>query len=149
MKKDNKNEKVGAAREQHKGAMVGEKATPEQIALWKSLGLLKSSKNQKASASQRQSKPRSKMPTGREAGGKIAPASPCESLTSMKSTPRTPMNSNTGTNPMTTQWHRSNGEVLLSRWWRTRSAQAAFRRAEREKQKRLKQLKKLKGTQRK
>lgn len=32
---------TGYSREYHKGAMVGEKATPEQIRLWKSLGIIK------------------------------------------------------------------------------------------------------------
>ena len=34
-------------RECHKGAMVGEKATPQQIALWQSLGIIPKSKKHK------------------------------------------------------------------------------------------------------
>jgi hypothetical protein len=46
---------------------------------------------------------------------------------------------------MKAQWLKSNGEVMLSRWWRTASARAAFRRVNKEKQKRLKQLKQKKA----
>lgn len=41
---------------------------------------------------------------------------------------------------MTTQFHKSSGEVMLSRWWRTQSAKAAFRRAKREREKKFKAL---------
>jgi hypothetical protein len=44
----------------------------------------------------------------------------------------------------TTQWHKSNGEVMLSRWWRTDSARAAFRRVKLERAKRLRELKRRK-----
>jgi hypothetical protein len=43
---------------------------------------------------------------------------------------------------MTTQYHKSNGEVMLSRWWRTASAKAAFRRVKLERAKRLRELRK-------
>ena len=42
---------------------------------------------------------------------------------------------------MTTRYRRSNGEVLLSRWWRTDSARAAFTRVKKERDKRRKELK--------
>lgn len=39
------------------------------------------------------------------------------------------------------QWHKSNGEVMLSKWWRTPSAKAAFRRVKSEQRKRFRVLK--------
>ena len=46
------------------------------------------------------------------------------------------------------QWHKSNGDVMLSRWWRTPSARAAFRRVKLERAKRFRALKQAKAKER-
>lgn len=46
-----------------------------------------------------------------------------------------------------TQWHKSNGEVMLSKWWRTPSARAAFNRVKSENRKRFKALKAAKAAE--
>lgn len=44
-----------------------------------------------------------------------------------------------------TQFHNSHGEVILSKWWKTASARAAFRRVKTERAKRFRALKQAKA----